>query len=231
MTVPNSQLVSEQVFASLLEAVLSGRYEPGERLPRQRELAADLGVTLTSLREAIKRLEQMGLLDVRHGDATRVQDWRTAGGLDVLAHLLFRGGGIDAGVLRDVLEARTLMLGELAALAAGRATDEHAARLDDLAAAFAAAPDAPAAAHVDFAFFTEVAEIAGNLVFVLILNAIRRLYFDHLALIPVTARPEELAPRYDELAAAIGAHDADAARSAALALATAQAARVTDLIP
>src|SRR4029077_7635025 len=103
-------LVSDRVFATLLEAVLAGRYEPGEKLPGQRTLAADLGVTMSSLREALKRLEQMGLVEVRHGDAMRVLDCREHGGLDVLTHLLLRSGGLDAGVLSDILEARSLML-------------------------------------------------------------------------------------------------------------------------
>jgi GntR family transcriptional repressor for pyruvate dehydrogenase complex len=229
-SVPNSALVSEQVFSTLLEAVLSGRYEPGEKLPRQRELAADLGVTLGSLREALKRLEQMGLLEVRHGDATRVNDWRTSGGLDVIAHLLFLGGALDAKVLSDVLEARTLMLGEIAALAATRRDDAQAARLQELAQNFDRAPDAIAAAHIDFAFFTEIAQTAGNLVFVLILNAIKRLYFDHLAAVPVTARPQELAPHYAQIADAIATGDDTAARDAAQALAEAQRARVQELL-
>ena len=79
------RLVSDQVFRTLLEALLEGRYAPGEKLPTQRALAADLGVTMSSLREALKRLEQMGLVEVRHGDAMRVRDWRAHGGLDVLA--------------------------------------------------------------------------------------------------------------------------------------------------
>src|SRR5881392_2726395 len=61
-TVPPGRLVSERVFAQLLEALLAGRYAEGEKLPTQRVLAADLGVTLSSVREALKRLEQMGLL-------------------------------------------------------------------------------------------------------------------------------------------------------------------------
>jgi len=225
-SVPNSSLISEQVFANLLEAVLSGRYAPGEKLPRQRELAADLGVTLGSLREALKRLEQMGLVEVRHGDATRVNDWRATGGLDVIAHVLFLGGGVDAKVLSDVLEARTLMLGELAALAAERRSDEQAARLHELAQNFAAERDTAAAARIDFAFFTEVAQIADNLVFVLILNAIKRVYFEHLAAVPVTARPAELAPLYARIAASVEAQDEDAAREAAQQLAALQRARV-----
>ena len=226
MSLPNSsELVSEQVFRTLLEALLAGRYAPGEKLPRQRELAADLGVTLSSLREALKRLEQMGLLDVRHGDATRVNDWREHGGLDVLTHVLFRGGGVDIAVLRDILEARSLMLRELAGLAAARAGDADGARLRELAGAFADAEDAVAAAHVDFAFFTAVADIADNLVFVLILNAIRELYFSHLSAVPVTAAPEQLAPLYDEIADAIADGDVERARSGAFMLAGLQSER------
>src|SRR5919198_67874 len=116
-------LVSDQVFRTLLEAVLDGTYAPGEKLPTQRALAADLDVTMSSLREALKRLEQMGLVDVRHGDAMRVRDWRTFGGLDVLAHLLFRTGRLDPAVLGDILEARTMMLRELAGLAAERRSE------------------------------------------------------------------------------------------------------------
>lgn len=233
MSVPNS-LVSEQVFGRLLEAVLDGRYAPKEALPAQRTLAADLGVTMSSLREALKRLEQMGLLDVRHGDATYVRDWRRHGGLDVLAHLLLRGGTLDAGVLRDVLEARALTLRELAVLAAGRRDEATAGRLAELAARFATiADDEPAevAAGIDFAFFTEVADAAGNLVFVLLLNAIRSLYFDHLAALPVTARPSELAPHYARIAAAIKAADATGAGAAAFELATLQQRRVEELLP
>src|ERR1700716_4300607 len=121
-------LVSDQVFRELLEALLGGRYGAGEKLPTQRALAADLGVTMGSLREALKRLEQMGLIDVRHGDAMRVRDWREHGGLDVIAHLVFRSGGLDPAVLGDVLEARRLMLRELAALAALRAGAAQQAR-------------------------------------------------------------------------------------------------------
>src|SRR4051794_14882664 len=172
-------LVSEQVFTSLLEAVISGRYVPGEKLPTQRALAADLGVTMSSLREALKRLEQMGLVESRQGDAMRVRDWRQHGGLDVIAHLLLRSGGVDAKVLADVLEARGAMLVELAGLAAERREDAQAARLVELAQGVADAPDDAAAQRVDFAFVTELAQAAGNVVFLLILNSIRALYFAH----------------------------------------------------
>ena len=73
-----------------------GRYAPGERLPTQRALAAELGVNMASVREGIKRLEQLQLVEVRHGDAMRVRDWRAHGGLDVLVHALGGGAALDA---------------------------------------------------------------------------------------------------------------------------------------
>ena len=226
-TVPSVSLVSDRVFVALLDGVLSGRYAPGEKLPTQRALAADLGVTMSSVREALKRLEQMGLIDVRHGSAMRVRDWREHGGLDVLTHLLFRGGALDARILAAILEARALMLREVAGLAAERRSAQQARRLQELAERFAEQEHPHDAARVDFAFFTEAAQAAGNLVFELILNAIRDLYFAHLDAVPVTARPGELAPIYARIARAIDRGDGNRARAAAFELAAQQAEQVS----
>ncbi|HEV2982145.1 MAG TPA: GntR family transcriptional regulator, partial [Solirubrobacteraceae bacterium] len=94
--------VPDHVFAHLSEAILGGRYRPGERLPPQRALAAELEVNMASVREALKRLEQLRLVDVRHGDATRVLDWRRSGGLEALVLL----GAGEEPFARDMLEAR-----------------------------------------------------------------------------------------------------------------------------
>src|SRR3954471_23974784 len=113
----------EQVFRELVGAVLDVRYAPGERLPPQRALAADLGVNMASLREGIKRLEQLRLVDVKHGDAMRVRDWRAHGGLDVLAYAAVA----DPALLAALFEARRLLLTEAARLAAARRRDGHVA--------------------------------------------------------------------------------------------------------
>src|SRR6476619_4041724 len=85
MVPPVSRLsVPDQVFEQLREAILTGVYGPGERLPPQRALAAEMEVNMASVREALKRLEQLRLVEVRHGDATRVLDWRRSGGLEAL---------------------------------------------------------------------------------------------------------------------------------------------------
>lgn len=216
-------LVSDQVFRILLEGVLSGRHEPGELLPTQRGLAADLGVNMASVREAVKRLEQLRLVESRQGEGMRVRDWRSHGGLDVLAHLVLRAGGVDAGVLAAVFEARGIMLAEAARLAAERRTAEQAARLAEIAGRLAEAEDPAERQALDFAFYGELVEAAGNVVFVLITNSIRELYFEHAeAFRPIVADRRRLAPLYRRAAAAVADGDGTRAATAVKRLAAAQ---------
>lgn len=230
MSVPNSGLVSDRVFDDLLRRVLQGEFLAGERLPTQRALAAEQGVTLSSLREALKRLEQMGLLDVRHGDATYVRDWREHGTLDVLGHLLLGSGRLDADVLRDILEARSLALREIAGLAAARAEPADHRILLRLAEDVAAAQDMAGATAADYAFFAALAKASRNIVFVLLLNAIGDVYLPHAAAVPVAADHAELAPLYARLAAAVGSGDAAAARRTAWELAERQRRDVLEVL-
>jgi len=227
-----STLVAGRVFRALSEAVLSGRYQPGEKLPTQRELAADLGVTMTSIREAVKRLEQLRLVEVRHGDAMRVTNWRAEGGLDVIAHVLLRGGTIDRGTLASIMEARRSMLAEAGRLAAGRRSDEQAARLVELAGRIAEAPGAAEAQALDFAFFSEMVEAADNVVYVLVMNSIRQLYFEQAELFrAVVSNHAELAPLYRRAAGAIDRADAASAADWVSRLAAEQERRLTAALP
>src|SRR4051812_16983393 len=141
------QSLPDQAFPHLGAAVLDGRYAPGDRLPPQRTLAADLGVNMASLREGIKRLEQLRLVDVKHGDAMRVQDWRAHSGLDVLAYAVT----VDPALTEALFEARRLLLREAARLAAGRRGPDHERALGELAEAFAAADGDAAAQMADLA--------------------------------------------------------------------------------
>jgi len=224
--------VAGRVFTRLSEEILSGRYEPGEKLPTQRKLAAELGVTMTALREALKRLEQLGLVEVRHGDAMRVTDWRAHGGLDVIAHVLFAAGGLDQGALRDVMEARRLMLAEAAALAAERREDVVATRLRELATRMGEGPDAEAAQALDWAFFHDLVEAAGNVVLLLVMNSIREIYLQRGELFrAVVADPAALAPLYARAARAVARRQPDAARRAVAELAELQQRALMEALP
>ena len=219
----------DQVFRRLVGDVLSGRYAPGERLPAQRALAGELGVNMASVREGVKRLEQLRLVDTRHGAGMRVSDWRAQGGLDVLVHAVAHGGTLSAPLVREVFEARRLLLAEAAALAAARRSPEQAELLARLAREIAVAPDDEAAQGLDFAFMATTIEAAGNLAFSLIANSIRDVYLQRLELFEaIVTRREEL--EYAAVAAAIGARDGAAARTAMTALAGAQERRLLEAL-
>ena len=220
-------LVSDQVFRLICDQILTGAYEPGEKLPTQRTLAAELDVNMASVREAVKRLEQLGLVEVRQGDAMRVRDWRAAGGLDVIAHVLFRAGGLDHEMLASLLEARRLMLAEAARLAAERRSAAQARRIAELAERIAVASDPAAAQGLDWELMTELVEASGNVVFLLILNSIRRLYLAHAELFrAVVAYQVELVPIYRRVARAIEAGSGPRAARAVAELAEAQERRL-----
>jgi DNA-binding FadR family transcriptional regulator len=215
--------VPDLVFANLCDAILSGRYKPGERLPTQRALAADLNVNMASVREALHRLEQLRLVEVRHGDATRVLDWRRSGGLEALAVL----GGIDATTVGALFEARRLLLAEAARLAAGRRTDEQAGQLKQLAQGVANAQDDETALRADWEFMATVVEAAGNLVFQLIMNSVRELYLPNIgAFAPVVADREHLVEHYRRVASAIAERNAGEAAETIAELAAAQERRM-----
>jgi len=213
--------VPDHVFARLSEAILAGHYRPGERLPPQRALAADMQVNMASIREALGRLEQMRLIDIRHGDGARVLDWRRSGGLEAL--VLHAGAGVS--VLGDVFEARRLLLVEAARLAAERRSDAQAESLLQLARAVGRADDDGSALLADWEFMAALVEAAGNLVFQLVMNTVRELYLPHAqAFAALVEHREELAALYARAAASVKDGDGQGAAAAIEELVAAQGA-------
>jgi len=211
--------VPDLVFAQLCQAILSGQYVAGERIPTQRRLAAELGVNMASVREALGRLEQLRLIEVRHGDATRVLDWRHSGGLEALAVL----GSADPDTIAALFEARRLLLVEAARLACERRSSEQAEQLTQLARAMRVASVDSTALLADWSFMSTVVQAAGNLILQLIMNSVRELYLPKMELFAdVVGQRAELAPLYERAAAAIDRRDADAATEAIGRLTAAQ---------
>lgn len=223
MAVIERSLVSDQVFKHLASDILSGRYATDEKLPPQRVLASEYGVNMTSVREAVKRLEQMRLIEVRQGDAMRVRNWRAEANIDVITHLIMRPDGVDRSTLSDVFEARRLLLTEVARQAAFNRTDQQATRISDTASKLCADLASGSAQRLDWDFYTEIVEAAGNVVFTLIVNSIKQIYFEFRPLFePLVGDLEKLKPLYMQVAAAISAADGDAAAEATSKLALKQ---------
>src|SRR5256885_1197888 len=114
--------VSDQVFTRLRDDVLTGEYPPESSLPSERQLAEAFGVNRHAVREALKRMQQAQLVEISHGGATRVRDWRTSAGLDIAVHLAQTGDVLPVGgLVRDMLEMRACIGADAARLCAERA--------------------------------------------------------------------------------------------------------------
>jgi DNA-binding FadR family transcriptional regulator len=121
--------VSDDVYRQLRDAIVSGAIEPGSSLAGERGLAEQFGVNRHAVREAIRRLEQARLVEVSHGGATRVLDWRTHAGLELLGEL---GASLEVApgeMVRSVVEMRLAVGVDAARLAARRVSPPAAQEL------------------------------------------------------------------------------------------------------
>src|SRR3712207_7349683 len=99
--------LSSQIHARLRADILRGRYAPGDALPSERRLSEELDASRHGVREALKRLQEAGLVAISQGGATRVRDWRRHGGLDLLLTLDAEGDAPEAlHVARAAMEMR-----------------------------------------------------------------------------------------------------------------------------
>ncbi len=129
---------SERVHAVLRADILAGRLAPGDGVPSERALAERLTVHRQSVREALKRLEQAGLVRIHQGGATRVLDWRETAGLDLLTDLVHGGPGSPTPELvRAIIEMRASIGIDAARRCAVRADDALLAEVGRLAEAAA----------------------------------------------------------------------------------------------
>ena len=119
--------LTEQIASQLQELILSGDLLPGDKLPSQRELAARLGVSPVAVREAIKILQERGLLESRVGSGTYVSELTHASVVDNLS-LLIRQGKLSFSHLHEVRQTLEI---EIAGLAADRARPDEIARMED----------------------------------------------------------------------------------------------------
>ena len=117
--------LADQVFEQLAGEIMAGRYLPASRLPAERSLVEVFRVNRHVVREALKRLEQTGLLRISQGGETKGLDFKRHAGLDLLALMAehARGGREVAGVWLAVLEMRAAIAADVARLCALRATD------------------------------------------------------------------------------------------------------------
>jgi len=208
--------VPDEVFDQVLAEVVDGGIGAGETLPSERRLAEVLGVSRPAVREALQRMAQTRLVEVRQGGSTTVRDFKRYAGLDLLPRLLVRSGNLDLAVARSILEARLVIGPGVAALAAERGGPALTALLTDTLDALATTDDGVERQVHALTFWDQVVDAADSLTFRLMFNSLRAAYEPALeALAPVMAEEVGQVGAYRVLTAAIGEGDPDTARAAA----------------
>ena len=208
--------VPDEVFEQIVADVVGGELAPGEALPSERRLAEVLRVSRPAVREALQRMAQAGLVEVRQGDATTVRDFRRHAGLDLLPRLLLPRGELNLTVARSILEARLHIGPKVAALAAERAGKNLESPLHQAIDALTKDDDPVGQQRHALAFWDHVIDGADSIAFRLMFNSLRAAYEPAIAaLASVMADEVSNTAAYRTLADAIVAADPDRAQRAA----------------
>jgi DNA-binding FadR family transcriptional regulator len=170
---PRTALV-EQVVERMREGIFGGEFPPGTELPSEGKLATAIGVSYTVMREAMRSLRALGLVEVSHGRRPRVKPAGPDAVREALDAMLRR----SSTSLRELTELRKPLECEIVALASQRATPEDLERLEGAIARQAAAKTLEAQIAADIDFHDLLALAAGNSLFVLVLSSVSGLLWE-----------------------------------------------------
>lgn len=191
--------ISAEIARRLLAYLLSGKIAPGERIPSERKLSESLGVGRSVVREALKSLAVLGLIEVRQGDGTYLK--RTDS--ELLPQAIEWGLLLGAKRITDLVEARHYLEVLLAGLAAERRDEANLVNMRRDVAAMKRSKSAGDFVEADIAFHYEVAAAAGNESLLQVMKSIRTLL--QVWITRVMQAPGSPRPTYAEHAAVLDA--------------------------
>jgi GntR family transcriptional repressor for pyruvate dehydrogenase complex len=161
--------LSDKVADMMLKTILSERLDVGDRLPSERELGEQFGVSRTVVREAVRALAAKGVIEVRAGSGLRVAAVNASAVSESMS-LFLHGVGLD---FEKVHEVRSMLEVHIAGLAAERATDDDIAQLRAAHARMTAEiADVDTASHTDLEFHRIIARSTHNDLFLLLMDSI-----------------------------------------------------------
>lgn len=151
--------VTDEAIVKIKDMIVSGKLAPGERLPPEKELSEELGLSRSSLREAVKALSVIRVLDVRRGDGTYVTSLDPGMLLEAMSFVVDLHQ--DDSVL-EIFAVRRMLEPQVAHLAARTATPDDVASLASLIDSLAAEPGIEDLVAHDLEFHSALAGTTGN---------------------------------------------------------------------
>ncbi len=205
---------TEQVVSYVRELIEGGRLKPGDRLPAERELAIQLGVSRPTVRAGLQALAALGVVQSRHGSGTYIPAGPPALGTDALSFL----AALHGFTREEMYEARRILEVGASALAAERATPEQLATLaEEVANLFASLKQPHAFLVHDINFHKAVGAASGNPIVASLMEMVSALYYGQRRETAERASSDNLhdaAEAHRRIYQAIRLRDPDAARRA-----------------
>jgi fatty acid metabolism transcriptional regulator FadR len=161
------------------ELILSGKLPIGQKLPSERELAMQLGVSRPVVHDGLVDLAAKGLVSMKPRVGTVVNDYRKEGSLALLTSLVnYNQGRLDPNLLQSLLAMRKLFESETARLAALNRRQEHLQAFDNILQVETQVDenDVDHISELDFEFHHLIAMATDNVIYPLLLNSFKRVY-------------------------------------------------------
>ncbi|MFZ5572359.1 MAG: FadR/GntR family transcriptional regulator [Thermodesulfobacteriota bacterium] len=200
---------SHRISKAMQLDILNGLYPTDSRLPSERDLAGQYGVSRVTIREAIEKLERLGMVEKRPNSGSYIRDLPNHASISLLTEIMNNSESVDAGLLIALLDFRQIIEVYAAARAAQKASRNDIAALKQLVADMKRNRLQKAViCGLNVDLHACLIRLSGNLVIQLLFNSFKPVYeyymevFHHLP-----EASEEIIGYYEKLAAAIEAHD------------------------
>ena len=207
--------VYEQVMDQIKEMIDNGVLKKGDKLPSERDLVEELQVSRASIREALRALEVIGLIECRQGEGNFIKSSFQDNLFEPLS-IMYMLEGTNPG---DILELRKIMEVEAAGLAAKRITEEQLAELKEIMERFENCKDEELNAMIDKELHYKIAECSGNVLIYNILRTVSLLVDDFIKdarrlIIADQEKKKMLLLQHKDIYLAVEMHSSVAARKA-----------------
>jgi GntR family transcriptional regulator, sialic acid-inducible nan operon repressor len=216
--IPRRKL-SNDVTDRLLARISGGEFIPGSRLPSERQLMETFQVGRPAIREALQNLQRMGLIQITHGESSRVLAPNARTIIDQITGTAQHILSSSPKTLDDLKDARLFFEVGMARLAAARATSDDTRMLQErIDIQAAAGDDTDAFLRADIAFHRGIAGVVGNPIFVAVSEAMLEWLLEyHVGLVRKEGREMKTLVEHRLILERIAAHDVEGAAAAMLA--------------
>lgn len=212
--------VVDEAAGLLRRRILAGQWAVGDRLPTEASLTRSLGVSRSTVREALNRLSSAGLILAPHSGSRTVAPWKHSAGLEILADLAQPADGeINLEVVRSITEMRAALAPDVARWAALRHQPDQLGALEQALAELATRQQPLEQLEAVMPWWTALVEASHNLAYRLAFNTLRRAYVEgRAAMVAIISTELGAVQHYRRVSRAVASRQPEQAATACHAL-------------